>query len=67
MENTQFIKTDDKLVNMQHIRWLKKFTDCMEVCTRSDDCVLFKDTHRVCKETSPISYTRLNHLFEEKK
>lgn len=63
---SNFIKTDEKTINMQYIRWVKKFTDCMEVCTKSDGCVLFKDTHRVCKETSPHSYNRLNQLFEPK-
>jgi hypothetical protein len=65
MEN-EFIKTDDRLIQMQHIRWIKKFTDCMEICTKSDGCVLFKDTHRVCKETSPISYQKLSHMWEHK-
>jgi hypothetical protein len=64
MEN--FIKTDDKMINVEYIRWVKRFTDCMEVCQKSDGCVLFKDTHRVCKETSPTSYAKLNHLFEKK-
>lgn len=61
-----FIKTDDKIINVQYIRWVKKFADCMEVCQKSDGCILFKETHRVCKETSPISYNQLNHLFEKK-
>ena len=65
MEN-EFIKTDDKLIQVQHIRWMKKFTDCMEVCTKSNGCTLFKDTHRVCKETSPISYQKLSHMWEHK-
>jgi len=64
MEN--FIKTDDKMINVEYIRWVKKFSECMEVCQKSDGCVLFRDTHRVCKETSPISYHRLNLLFEKK-
>ena len=66
MENSNFIKTDEKLINMQYIRWVKRFTECMEVCTKSDGCRLFQDTHRVCKETSPISYNRLEHLFDKK-
>ena len=66
MEKEIFIKTDDRVINMQYIHWVKKFTECMEVCTKSEGCVLFKDTHRVCKETSPISYNRLSHLFENK-
>jgi ribulose 1,5-bisphosphate carboxylase large subunit-like protein len=58
-----FIKTDEKVINMHYIRWIKKFTDCMEVCTKSDGCELFKHTHRVCKETSPAAYHKLNHAF----
>ena len=67
MENVTFIKTDDKAINLQYIRWVKKFSECMEVCAKSDGCVLFKDTHRVCKETSPQSYDKLNHCFDENK
>ena len=62
-----FIKTDDKMINMQYIHWVKKFTDCMEVCVKSDGCVMFKDTHQVCKDISPISYHKLNHLFVDKR
>jgi hypothetical protein len=62
-----FIKTDDKMINAQYIRWVKKFTECMEVCTKANGCELFKDTHRVCKETSPISYNKLSHLFDQPK
>ena len=58
-----FIKTDEKLVNMHHIRWMKKFVECIEVCAKSNDCKDVKDTHIVCKFTNPESYYKLNKLF----
>ena len=62
-----FIKSDDKMINVEYIRWVKKFAECMEVCQKSDGCVMFRDTHRVCRETSPISYNILNQLFDKHK
>ena len=38
---TMYIKTDDnKVINKKYIRWVKKMGDCMEVCTKSNGCVL---------------------------
>jgi len=62
-----FIKTDEKMINVQYIRWIWKFTNCMEVCTKSNGCEVFKNTHRVCKDISPISYQKLDQLFDEAK
>ena len=33
---TSYLKTDDnKIVNEKHIRWVKKMSECLEVCTKS--------------------------------
>lgn len=66
MENkTMYIKTDDnKVINKKYIRWIKKIGDCMEVCTKSNGCVLKTDTHTICKLYSVDSYNKLNKHFE---
>lgn len=65
MENT-FIKTDaNKVINAMHIRWIQKINDCLEVCTKSDGCIIEKNggTHKICKLNNPDSYNKLNNLF----
>ena len=53
MENNQtlYIKTDDnKIINEQCIKWVKKMSDCLEICTKSTGCnVKNGDTHKICK------------------
>jgi len=61
----EYIKTDkNKVVNQNHIRWVKKMNDCLEVCTKPDGCFIGKDTHRICKLYTPDSYNKLNRLFD---
>lgn len=68
MENNRpiFIKTDDnKIINENHIRWIKKISDCLEVCTKSTGCnIESKDTHKICKINNLTSYNKLNKHFE---
>jgi len=68
MENNiiTYIKTDDnKIINENHIKWVKKMGDCLDVCTRSNGCNLNNgDTHKICKITNTDSYNRLNKHFE---
>jgi hypothetical protein len=68
MENkqTQYIKTDEnKIINEKHIRWVKKMSDCLEVCTKSTGCsVENRDTHKICKLNNLDSYNKLNKHFE---
>ncbi len=61
-----YIKTDDnKIINEQHIRWVKKLNECLEVCTKSIGCnVDSKDTHKICKLNNLNSYNKLNKHFE---
>ncbi len=63
-----YFRTDDnKVINEKHIRWIQKMNDCLEVCTKSDGCVISvtrKTTHRICKLYTPDSYKKLNSLFE---
>jgi hypothetical protein len=70
METVAYIKTDDnKIINEKCIRWVRKMSDCLEVCTRSNGCEMSvfsdsKDTHKICKKTSSESYDKLNKYFE---
>ena len=63
--NTSYIKTDDnKIINENCIRWVKKMNDCLEVCLKSSGCnVDNKDTHRICKVYNLDSYNKLNKFF----
>lgn len=66
MENKNFsyLKTDESIIiNEKHIRWVKKINDCMEVCTKSNGCVI-GNTHKICKLNNENSYNILNKNFE---
>ena len=61
----KFLKTDDnKIINERCIRWVKKISDCLEVCTRSNGCAANYNTHRICKTYNAESYDRLNKHFD---
>lgn len=70
MENnkTVFLKTDDnRIINEHCIRWVKKMSDCLEVCIKTTGCTLdygVKDTHQICKINNLDSYNKLNKHFE---
>jgi hypothetical protein len=67
MEHNQtYLKTDDnKIINEKYIRWVKKMSECLEVCTKSDGCVEGTvNTHKICKLNNPYSYNKLNQHFE---
>lgn len=64
-KNTSYIKTDDnKIINESAIRWVKKMSECLEVCTKSIGCSTGTDTHKICKINNPESYHKLNKHFE---
>jgi len=61
-----YIKADDnQVINEKYIRWIKKMGNCLEVCTKTDGCVIKRDTHTICKLYSVESYNRLNKHFTE--
>jgi hypothetical protein len=61
---TIYFKTDDnRIINENCIRWVKKINDCLEVCTKTPGC-MGGDTHKICKFNSPDSYNKLNKHFE---
>jgi hypothetical protein len=69
MENADiipaYVKTDDnKVLNVKAITWIRKMSDCLDVCTRTIGCQLEKDTHKICKFHTPDSYNKLNALFD---
>ena len=67
MENSpiSYIKTDNnKIINENCIKWVKKMGDCLEVCTITTGCIVDTNTHRICKLNSLDSYNKLNKQFE---
>ena len=66
-KNAIFYKTDDnRIINENCIRWVKKMSDCLEVCIKISGCNLYEneDTHKICKVNNPDSYNKLNKHFE---
>ena len=69
MENskTVYFKTDDnRIINENCIRWVKKMSGCLELCIKVSGCDLLDngDTHKICKLNNPDSYNKLNKHFE---
>ena len=67
MENNQvsYVKTDDnKVINEQCIKWVKKMNDCLEVCIRTNGCRVGVNTHVICNSNNPESYKKLHKLFD---
>ena len=67
MENKRptYIRTDNnKIINEQHIRWVQKTGDCLEICIKMSGCnVQNNDTHKICKLNNIDSYNKLNKFF----
>ena len=67
MENAKvsYIKTgDNKIINENSIRWVKKMGDCLEVCALQTGCSVRYNTHTICKFDNLDSYNKLNKHFE---
>jgi hypothetical protein len=64
--NQSYIKADDnKIINESQIRWIKKMSECLEVCTKSIGCdIKTGSTHKICKINNSESYNKLNKNFE---
>lgn len=63
--NNSYIKTDDnRIINEKYIRWVKKLSECLEVCSKMTGCSSGRDTHKVCKINNSESYHKLNKHFE---
>jgi len=59
-----YIKTDDNtVINEKYIRWIKKYDECLSICTKIDGC-RNTDTHHICKIYNFDSYTKLNKHFK---
>ena len=60
----KYIKTDDNtILNENCIRWVKKISECLQVCTRSNGCSDY-NTHKICKINNNDSYIKLNKYFD---
>ena len=62
----EYLKTDEDLILKKScIVWAKQMEECFFVCTKSHGCSLtfpdsLSDTHKICKNISPLSYDYLN-------
>ena len=69
MSNNQisFVKTDNNIIiNEQHIIWVKKMNECLEVCTKSNGCGVYTgEIHKICKINNLHSYNKLNEHFKQ--
>jgi hypothetical protein len=65
MKPENYIKVDgDKLIREDKIRWIAKtMNDCLEICMKSDGCVVSVGTHKICKANNPESYGKVVKLF----
>jgi hypothetical protein len=58
-----FIKVDnDKILNINFIRWIQKKDECFYICSKMDGCRI-EDTQSVCKITNSQTYCKLFNLF----
>jgi hypothetical protein len=63
--NTDFIKLEDGLIlNINHIRWIRKVHDCMYICTRDDGCNR-NTSHVICgsNELQKKDFEKLSNMF----
>lgn len=68
MEGMTLVKTDKQvLLNLQYMRWIAFDGQCFEVCTKSNGCHKFKDTHGICKLNSPDSFAKIEELYKSVK
>jgi hypothetical protein len=59
-----YIKADDNIIiNEACIRWVKKISECLEVCSKITGCAK-NDTHTICKLNNQNSYNKLNKYFD---
>ena len=64
MNPGEYIKVDNnKVINLNYIRWVKKMDECLQICTKSNGCCE-SDTSKLCKLNNPTSYEKMNRLFE---
>lgn len=62
---TCYIKADDnKIINKKAIIWVKKMSECLEICTKTSGCSITQDTHKICKINNFDSYNEINKYFE---
>ena len=66
MENTNptYIMADDNtLINVKKIHSVKKYKECLYVCTKSSGCSSFS-AYKICTKKNMDSYLKLNTYFE---
>jgi len=61
----KFVKaSDNTIISLKHIRWVKKLDRCLEICSKIDGCIIGRDTHQVCQYNNPDMYAWLGQHFQ---
>ena len=61
----KFVKaSDNTLISVKHIRWVKKIDRCLEICSKPHGCIIGQDTHQVCQYNNPDAYAWLGQYFQ---
>jgi hypothetical protein len=59
-----FIKIDDeKILNVNYIRWIQKKDECFYICSKMDGCTIIEGSVRVCKTTNSESFHKIMKMF----
>lgn len=59
-----YLKISEKtLINEAHIHWIKRYNNCLEICTKSTGCGLH-DTHTFCREYNKLAYDKLTKHYK---
>jgi Fe-S cluster assembly iron-binding protein IscA len=65
IDNISYIRADNNIIIQENsVRWIKKMSDCLEVCAKFNGCTIGSDTLKICKENSTDSYNKFNSMFE---
>ena len=62
--NTFIMVDNNTVINVKQIRWIKKYKECLYVCTRSQGCSILT-AHEICKKKNMEGYMKLNTFFDE--
>jgi hypothetical protein len=62
--------SDELILNATHIKWIRKYNDCMHICMKSNGCnnlLIDNDTHKVCANSNSDlemkTYKKLNNIL----
>lgn len=61
-----YVKVNDNMIiNENHIRWIKRMKECLEICTRANECsIQHGETYRICKADNYENYMKLSKYLD---